>query len=144
MQSEAARVTREDLKLKQIVTELAEAQRRSKERLGRLEETVAALTEAQRRTEQRLEELIASHQRLTDKVAWIDGRTLEQDCREKAGLYFGRLLLRPRVVAVTSLWESLEAHLAADELDEVLLVDLIVQGRPRQRANGGEVWLKAP
>jgi len=57
-QVHAAGVTREDFsELKQIVAELAEAQRRSEERLSRLEETVAALAEAQRRSEERLSRL---------------------------------------------------------------------------------------
>jgi len=77
-QVHAAGVTREDFsELKQIVAELAEAQRRteqrvaelaeaqrrSEERLSRLEETVAALAEAQRRSEERLsrrEETVAA------------------------------------------------------------------------------------
>ncbi|RMF28547.1 MAG: hypothetical protein D6759_15570, partial [Chloroflexi bacterium] len=44
-------------RLEQIVAELAEAQRRSEERLDRLEQTVAELAEAQRRSEERLDRL---------------------------------------------------------------------------------------
>ncbi|MGB9822530.1 MAG: chordopoxvirus fusion protein, partial [Thermodesulfovibrio sp.] len=44
-------------KLTKIVEELAEAQKRTEERLARLENIVAELAEAQKRTEQRVEEL---------------------------------------------------------------------------------------
>jgi len=69
-QVQAAGVTREDFsELKQIVAELAKAQRRSEERLSRLEETVAALAEAQRRSEERLSSVEERLSRLEETVA---------------------------------------------------------------------------
>lgn len=148
-QVRAAGVMREDFgELKQIVAELAEAQRRtgqrveelaeaqrrSEERLGRLESNIVILTEQVRA-------LVASQQTIVDEVGGLKGRVLELAYRDKAVAYFGRLLRRPGVVDLNSLWEALEAHLAPDELDDVLLVDLVVQGRPRQRADLGDVWL---
>src|SRR5438874_6796650 len=41
-------------RLEQVVADLADAQRRTEERLGRLEQVVADLADAQRRTEERL------------------------------------------------------------------------------------------
>ncbi|RMF36241.1 MAG: hypothetical protein D6759_03800, partial [Chloroflexi bacterium] len=60
-------------RLEQTVAALIEAQRRSEERLDRLEQTVAALAEAQRRSEERLDRLeqvvaeLAEAQRRTEK-----------------------------------------------------------------------------
>ena len=53
--------------LSRAVAELAEAQKRSEERLTRLEETVAELAEAQRRTEERVNEL-AEAQKQTEEA----------------------------------------------------------------------------
>ncbi|MFN3763423.1 MAG: hypothetical protein ACK4WK_09525, partial [Anaerolineae bacterium] len=81
------------------VEELAEAQRRTEERLQRLEETVQALAEAQRRTEerlQRLEEVVYSLaetvRRLVDRLEGVEkqlgqlsnrlGLDLETDAEE--------------------------------------------------------------
>ncbi|MCX7681042.1 MAG: hypothetical protein N2508_03585 [Anaerolineae bacterium] len=85
--------------------------------------------------------MVGAYQRLTTRVARIEGRTLEQEYREKAASYFGLMLRRPRVVSVNSLWEAAEARLSDDELDDLLLADLIVQGYPRRQPELGEVWL---
>jgi hypothetical protein len=169
-QVQAAGVQREDFSaLRQIVAELAAAQRRTElrveelaaaqrrteERLGRLEEMFAAMIEAQRRTEERLgrlEEMFAEMieaqrlteyrlQRLTDKVARLDGRVLEITYREKASAYFGPLLRRMSVVRPHTLEDNLEARLTTDEFYDVLRLDLLVSGTPRVRPGGSEVWL---
>ncbi len=51
-----------------IVAELAEAQKRSEERLTRLEIAVAELTEAQKRTEERLNELAEAQKRTEERL----------------------------------------------------------------------------
>jgi hypothetical protein len=62
-----AGVTREDFReLKQIVAELAEAQRRTEERVGSLELAVERLAEAQRRTEERVGSLELAVERLAE------------------------------------------------------------------------------
>jgi hypothetical protein len=66
---------------------------------------------------------------------------LEMKYRNKASAYFGRLLRKPRVVEPDSLWDDLEAHLSPEEMTDVLLVDLIVRGRPRTQPEAVEVWL---
>jgi hypothetical protein len=148
-QVRAAGPTREDFsELRQIVAELAESHQRAEVRLTRLEEAVAALkeavaalVEAQQRTEIQLAGLAASHQRLVDKFAGVEGHTLEQAYRDKAVAYFGRLLRRPQVVSLNSLWDVLEAQLTSDQLDEALLLDLVVRGRPRLGEDREDVWL---
>jgi len=72
--AEAQRRSEERLdRLEQTVAELAEAQRRTEERLNRLEQVVAELAEAQRRSEERLDRLeqtvaeLAEAQRRTEE-----------------------------------------------------------------------------
>lgn len=141
-QVRATGVTHEDFTaLRQIVTELAEAQRRTEERLGRLEEVVEQLAQAQRRTEQRVEELAEAQRRTADTVGDLKGRALEAAYRDKAVAYFGRWLLRPQVVDMNSLWETLEARLPEEALNDIILLDLVVRGRPRKTPAGKDVWL---
>ena len=54
------------------VEELAEAQRRTEERVGRLEIALAELAEAQRRTEQRVEELAEAQRRTEERVGRLE------------------------------------------------------------------------
>lgn len=143
------------LALPGIVRELAEAQRQSEARLTRLEATVAELAEAQKRTEQRVEELAEAQRnlidqvakltervdRLTDRVGRLDGRMLERAYHEKAGAYFGPLLRRLRVVPPHTLEDDLEARLSGEEFQDVLRLDLLVNGQARRAAERSEVWL---
>lgn len=62
------------LALPQIVRELAEAQKRSEERLTRLEQTVAELAEAQKRTEQQIRELIEIQKQHAERLANVEER----------------------------------------------------------------------
>ena len=147
--AEAQRRTEERLEA------LAEVQRRTEERLDRLEVVVAQLAEAQRRTEERLEALAEAQRRteeqiqglerrlrkVENKLSDIDGRTLEARYRERATSYFGPLLRRLRVVDLYSLEEELVAHLAPEEFNELLWLDLVVRGQLRQHPEEPEVWL---
>jgi len=68
--------------LKQVVQELAEAQKRGETRLERLEAVVGELAEAQKRTEQALEKLAAEHletRRQLGGLAMTVGYTLENE-----------------------------------------------------------------
>jgi hypothetical protein len=176
-QVQAASVKREDFsELKQIMAELAEAQKRTEARFEelaeaqkrtetRLEELAEAqkrtetrleeLAEAQKRTEARLEELAEAQkrtevhlgqlaqglQRVSDTFGEMRGMFLEIRYENRAVAYFGRILRRPRVTSLNELWDRLEAVLPPDVLDDVLLLDLLVQGVPRQATHLGEVWL---
>ncbi len=67
--------------LKEIVGELAEAQKRTEERISRLEKVVEELAEAQKRTEERVEELSQAQrkteleiQKLTGELALVKER----------------------------------------------------------------------
>jgi chromosome segregation ATPase len=62
-------VTKEEFKeLKNIVSELIEAERKSEQRIGRLEEVIQELAEAQKRTEQRVEELAEAQKRTEQRI----------------------------------------------------------------------------
>ncbi len=135
----------------QRLEELAEAQRHTEEWLTRLEATIAALAEAQRRTEQCLEELAkAQHntelrlQRAVDRLTQLNGRMLEIEYRNKAPSYFGQLLRRAQLVDLNDLEDLLEGHLPAEQIEDILRLDLVVRGRPRQALPGKErpeLWL---
>ncbi|MFQ5343672.1 MAG: hypothetical protein ACE5F6_19190 [Anaerolineae bacterium] len=79
--------------LTEEVRKLAEAQRRTEERLERLEATVQVLAEAQRRTEEAVRELVLaqqrSEQRLEELVGWQRG-----EAGRREGERYERLILR--------------------------------------------------
>lgn len=120
-------LTEELLSLPDIVRSLAEAQRRTEQRLEELAET-------QRRTEETV-------RRLVNQMAEVRGDTLEIKFRDKAHAYFGRWLRRARVVPFIELEEQLESKLTDDELVELSLTDILVRGRPRLAPGADEVWL---
>lgn len=116
--------------------------------MGELEVAVRELAEAQRRTEERvnrheelLQALLESHQRLVDIVGDLKGRMLELTYRDRAAAYFGPLLRRMKVVEPYDLEETLRMHLSEREFRDVLWLDLLVCGQPRVRSEMAEVWL---
>ena len=71
--AEAQRRTDERVgRLETALAELAEAQRRTDERVGRLETALAELAEAQRRTEQKVEELAEAQRRTDERVGRLE------------------------------------------------------------------------
>ena len=86
-------VTKEDFReLKQVVAELAQAQKRTEERVEELaqaqkrtEERVEELAQAQKRTEQRVEEL-AQAQKRTEEAVYHLSRRLDETNRQLGGL----------------------------------------------------------
>lgn len=104
------------------------------ERLERLEMTVQKLTE-------QVAKLVEVQQTMADDIGGLKGRVLELTYRDKAGAYFGPLLRRMRMVEAHTLENTLETRLTAEEFRDVLRLDLLVSGEPRQLSNGAEVWL---
>ncbi|MCI0561762.1 MAG: hypothetical protein MN733_25020 [Nitrososphaera sp.] len=154
--AEAQRRTEEQVRV------LTEAQHRAEEHLGRLEsivealvEQVRALAEAQQRNEERLSRLgsiieilveqvralTEAQQRTERTVGDLKGDMLELTYQNKAGAYFGPLLRRLQVVKPYTLEDRLEVHLSEEEFKDVLLLDLLVSGRPRHHPDIPEVWL---
>jgi hypothetical protein len=109
---------------------------------------VAELAEAQRRTEQRLAELAEAQQRLEirmdrveDKLGGLQGWKLESRYRQRAAAFFGRWFRGIKVVDDNDLIDRVESHLSPDELHELLLTDLVVRGRVLKRPERPEIWL---
>ncbi len=147
--AEAQRRTEERVAQVEVqLAALAEAQRRTEERVAQVEVQLAALAEAQRRTEERLDALAQAMERLAEaqaradtRIGRLDGRLLELTYREKVAAYFGPLLRRVRVVAPQSLEDTLEAQLSPEEFQDVLQTDLVVSGRLRRPPLDTELWL---
>jgi len=138
----------------QRLEELALAQTRTEQRLEKLEAVVHELALAQARTEQRLEELVLAQTRtekaihaLADRQGAMLGTLLELRFGQRAAGYFGRILRRIRVVLPNALdpvtEDTLEARLTHEELVDVLLLDVLAVGRLRQAPSPeqAEVWL---
>jgi chaperonin cofactor prefoldin len=148
-------LSEELLSLPDLVRELAQAQRRTEERLEAVAARVEQLAEAQRRTEERLEAVAARVEqlavqvdrlaeaqrrteerldRITDRLAATVGSDLERRYRERAASYFQGLLRRIRVVDHQALGLKLDEAqdaglITRQERDEILRLDVVVQGR---------------
>jgi hypothetical protein len=125
-----------------------EAQRHTAECLDHLTATVEQLAEevgslrlAQQQTDEQIRNLIEAERQIVTRVNELRGQMLEMKYRDRAGAYFGRLLRRPQIVTSDTLWDEVEAHLPREEFSDVLLVDLIVRGRPLSAPEAPEVWL---
>ncbi len=135
------------------LAELARFEKRSEARFERLEATVAELVEAQKRSEVQVRELAEAQKRtevqvekltaalevissrldhLTDRVARLDGRDLERHYRERAGAFFGRWLRPVSLVLSDALRETLEARLPEEDVEDVMRLDLLIQGQARR------------
>ena len=102
-----------------------------------MQQQIAELIVAQRRTEQRIE-------RLQDDVGELKGIGLEGRYREHAGSYFGQIVRRAHVLSGNEssilLDDAVEQGLLSEEaLHDVALADILVRGR--QRKQGTEVYL---
>ncbi len=139
----------------QQVAGLVEAQQRTEQRVAglveaqqRTEQQVAGLVEAQRRTEEVLRQLLEFQVRTEKTLARLEtrqdalvGDQLERRYRERAYAYFGRILRKARAVSLRDLESVLEERLSTDELEDLLLLDVLVRGRPRHLPDAPEVWL---
>ena len=78
---------------------------------------------------------------MAQDMAAFKGRQLELTYQQRAGAYFGPLLRRVRALLPVELEDDLEAHLSPEEFRDLLLLDLLVRGRPRYHDDAPEVWL---
>ncbi len=121
------RLEKVEQRLEKVEQRLEHVERRLEkveQRLDRLEEVVQELVRVQLLMERRLT-------RVEDKLGELDGSVLEMQFDRKAPAYFGRWLRRPRVISHEQLWDRLEPHLNAEERQDALLIDLVVEGRRR-------------
>jgi len=169
MRAELA-VRREDINaVWKAIRDLAEAQKRSEQRLDRLEMVVHELAEAQKRTEQRLEELAEAQKRTEQRLDRLEmvvlelaeaqkrteatveklvirvgkntGKLLEMEYRDKAFAYFGSLLRKTRVVPLQDLEADLEQRLTEAEMQYLVPLDLLVRGQLRRADEALELYL---
>ena len=130
-------LSEELLALPQVVHELAEAQRRTEQRLEELVQAVARLTAAQQRTEQRVG-------RLRDDIGGLKGIVLEERYHRRAVTYFSRLVRRSQVISGNELAALLEEAvgrgvLSEEDAENVTWADMVVRGQRRE--DGAEVYL---
>jgi hypothetical protein len=110
-------------RVEEHLTALADAQRRSEERLGRVEEHLTALADAQRRTEVQMAALAEAQRRaearldiITIDLADIKGDSLERRYREHGPAYFARLVRSSRVLGAEEVMDLLEPVVERGEL----------------------------
>jgi hypothetical protein len=101
------------------------------------EAAIERLAEAQTRTEGQVSRLVANLEDLNRRA----GRWIEADYRDKVGAYFGQILKRARAVSPVTIEDTLEAQLSQADFSDVLLIDVLVNGRLRQDPADREVWL---
>ena len=123
---------------------LAHAQLRSEERLenlaGRLVELVESIVQLTARVDdltQRMERVEEQIARLTDRMSSLTGMMLESRYRERAHVYFNRLLRRVRVLSPDTLDRLLEdaeesGRLTPAESEDVRATDVLALGRRRE------------
>jgi DNA-binding transcriptional MerR regulator len=131
------------LALPRTMHELAEAQRRTEERVGQL---AAHMDELARRMDQltaRMDQLIEVQTRMGSDMERLKGSDLERRYRERAHAYFFRLLRRLHVLSSDELTALLDEavtqqQLSEDEADDILQADVVMRGRRRE--DGTEVY----
>jgi myosin heavy subunit len=123
------------------IERLTEAQTRTEERLNRVEAAIEQLIEAQTRTEEAIKQLVEHQNWMRPRQDKLMGAFLENQYRQKAPAYFGRLLRRARVVSFQEIEDNLESRLPDYDRNDLFLVDLLVQGRPHARPESPDVWL---
>ena len=145
------------LTLPQTMHELAEAQRRTEERVGQLAVRMDELTQRMDQLAQcmdqltvrmdrltvRMEQLVEVQTRMGSDLERLKGSDLERRYRERAHAYFSRVLRRIHVLSgdeLTALLEEAITHkqLSEEEADDILQADVVLRGRRRE--DGTEVY----
>ncbi len=141
-------LTEDLLGLPQIVRELAEAQWRTEETVRGLAERVDQLAQRMDQLTQRMDQLaermdtmgrsmdrlVEVVEKLGADVGKIKGHDIERQYRERAPVYFGRVIRRGRALTYDELYRLLDAavaqgQLTEEESDEIVLADAVVRGR---------------
>jgi DNA-binding transcriptional MerR regulator len=132
------------LALPQTMHELAEAQRRTEERVGqlaaRMDELAQRMDQLTTRMDQlttRMDQLIDVQTRMGSDVERLKGSDLERRYRERAHAYFSRLLRRLHVLSGDELTALLEEavtqqQISEDEADDIRQADVVLRGRRRE------------
>jgi 3-keto-L-gulonate-6-phosphate decarboxylase len=110
--------------LKEIVRDLAEAQKQTEHRLDRLTSTVEELAEAQRRTENELHELVLDHKETRRQLGGL-ARTVVYGLENQAYKGLPRLLERDFGIVVTA---GLRRQWVQDNTDAEIEVNIVGEG----------------
>lgn len=136
------------LELPEVVRELAQAQRRTEERLERLAESVGQLAGRLDEVAKRVGELVGAQRRteeqlarLSDHVGELRGWQLEWRYRVRAPAYFGSVLRPLRVVESQEVDRMLGEEVGPEKIRDVLLAGVVLAGRPAGSPEDEELWL---
>lgn len=124
------------VELRAVVRDLAEAQKRTEQR-------VEELAEAQKRTEQRIMELTAVVSRIGIRLDDVMGWALEVKFDKKAPAYLGRKMRGLRVLSLSDLGDQLDPVLTELEWDDLSLADSILRGQALIAGQRQEVYVVA-
>ena len=123
--------------LRQSITELREIVAGHTRELAQLRESIVELAEVQRQSTRESAEL-------RSQFSAFQGSELERRYRDRAGAYFARVVRRPRLISqqqLANLHDKAEdaGQLSAEERDDVMLADVVVRGR--RQLDDAEVYL---
>ncbi|MFM7290386.1 MAG: hypothetical protein ACKO6B_04035 [Planctomycetia bacterium] len=114
-------VSRDTSRLDTALAELAEAQKRTEQRLD-------ALIAAQQKTELELYLLIKVAKRQSTRLDTVLGRSLELQFRDRMTSYLWRFLKRGRLVSLAEFADRVEPALDEEALEELSQADAIATG----------------
>jgi multidrug efflux pump subunit AcrA (membrane-fusion protein) len=120
-------LTDELLTLPELVRELAEAQRRTEERVGALDDRMAALAEAQRRTEEQVAALVEAQRRTEERVTSLEDHI--------AALVEAQLRTEQQIEALTAAQLLTERRLATLTDDMADVKGIVLELRYHHRAH---------
>ena len=129
------------MRTEQRVEELAQAQARTEQQIKELVAAQVRNEERFVRIEAAIDRLTAADLRMNNVLGGMRGRELERAYRDKAPSYFGRMLRQVRVASIQDIEERFLLPPPPEAFDDLLELDLLVSGRPRQRPDAPEVWL---
>lgn len=128
-------INREVSRLDTALAELAQAQKRTEERVDELaqaqkrtEERLNQLALAQQKTETELHLLIKVVKRQSSRLDVVLGRSLELQFRDRMTTYLWRFLKEGRLVGLAELADRLESALDEESLDDLSRADAIATG----------------
>lgn len=123
-----------NIDLESAFARLVEAQARTEARLEELAKDVRQLAQAQQRTEDALKSLVDVVTGMNDRLARLDGESLERRFRERGHAYFQRIARRLRPLAPGELSALIDdarrdGRLSEVETESLLYADAVFVGR---------------
>jgi hypothetical protein len=112
-----------------VVKELADSQKELAEAQRRTEERVEELTEAQKRTEDTLTDVVKTQQKMLIRLDRLDGHMLEDKVAKNLPAFLGREFRRCRVLERADFVEGLEGRLPEADLADLMRADVIATAK---------------